>query len=63
MKGELPDGEYTITLGQANVKREGKDVSLVSTAMMVQSPMEVAQRNYPKRESKSGLSTIVLFCL
>src|SRR5947209_2188601 len=29
-KGEIPDGEYTIPLGQADVKREGKDVSLVT---------------------------------
>lgn len=29
-KGEVPEGEYTIPLGVADVKREGKDVTIVS---------------------------------
>ena len=29
-KSEVPDGEYTIPLGVADVKREGKDVTIVS---------------------------------
>jgi len=29
-KGEVPEGEYTIPLGLADVKREGKDVTVVS---------------------------------
>jgi pyruvate dehydrogenase E1 component beta subunit len=28
-KGEVPDGEYTIPLGVADIKREGTDVTLV----------------------------------
>jgi pyruvate dehydrogenase E1 component beta subunit len=29
-KGEVPDGEYTIPLGVADIKREGTDVTIVS---------------------------------
>jgi acetoin:2,6-dichlorophenolindophenol oxidoreductase subunit beta len=34
-KGAVPDGEYTIPLGVADVKREGEDVTLVATSSMV----------------------------
>jgi len=34
-KGEVPDGEYTIPLGQADVKLEGSDVTIVSHAKTV----------------------------
>ncbi|MBL4634750.1 MAG: alpha-ketoacid dehydrogenase subunit beta, partial [Kofleriaceae bacterium] len=33
--GEVPDEEYTIPLGVADVKREGKDVTLIAWASMV----------------------------
>ena len=29
-KGEVPEGEYLIPLGQASIPREGKDVTVVS---------------------------------
>jgi pyruvate dehydrogenase E1 component beta subunit len=34
-KGEVPDGEYTIPLGVADVKREGKDVTIVSFGKII----------------------------
>ncbi len=34
-KGEVPDGEHLVPLGVADVKREGKDVTLVAHAKMV----------------------------
>jgi len=34
-KGEVPDGEYTTPLGVAEVKREGKDVTIVAHSKMV----------------------------
>jgi pyruvate dehydrogenase E1 component beta subunit len=36
MKGPVPTGEYTIPLGVADVKREGRDITLVATSSMVQ---------------------------
>ena len=34
-KGEVPDGDYTIPLGVAEVKRAGKDVTIVAHSKMV----------------------------
>jgi len=34
-KGELPDEEYTIPLGVADIKREGTDVTIFATSRMV----------------------------
>ena len=36
MKGTVPDGEYTIPLGVADVKRAGSDITIVATSSMVQ---------------------------
>ena len=35
MRGEVPDGDYTVPLGQANVVREGKDVTIITYQMML----------------------------
>lgn len=43
-KGEVPDEEYTIPLGVADVKREGKHVSLVSYGRCVQMCLDVADK-------------------
>ncbi|MFC1895290.1 alpha-ketoacid dehydrogenase subunit beta [Thermodesulfobacteriota bacterium] len=42
LAGEIPDEEYTIPLGQADVKREGTDVTVVATGMMVHFALGVA---------------------
>jgi acetoin:2,6-dichlorophenolindophenol oxidoreductase subunit beta len=36
VKGSVPDEDYVIPLGVADVKREGRDISLVATSSMVQ---------------------------
>jgi pyruvate dehydrogenase E1 component subunit beta len=36
MKGEVPDGEYTLPLGVSDVKRAGKDVTIVTYSRMLQ---------------------------
>lgn len=40
--GEVPEEEYTIPFGVADVKREGKDVTVVATAYMVRLSLDVA---------------------
>src|SRR6185369_5313129 len=35
VKGPVPEGEYTIPIGVADVKREGSDITLVATSSMV----------------------------
>ncbi len=36
MKGNVPENEYLLEFGKANIKREGKDISLIATSPMVQ---------------------------
>ena len=42
MKGEVPEGEYAIPLGRADVKRQGTDVTVVATQMMVHKALGAA---------------------
>lgn len=42
-KGFVPEDEYTIPLGVADIKREGTDISLVATSSMVQVALESAE--------------------
>ncbi|CAM5440624.1 pyruvate dehydrogenase [Bacillus safensis FO-36b] [Bacillus safensis subsp. safensis] len=41
--GEVPEEQYSIPLGKADVKRSGKDVTIVATAIMVQKALEAAK--------------------
>jgi pyruvate dehydrogenase E1 component beta subunit len=42
VSGELPEGDYEVPLGKANVVREGSDVSLVGVGKTVQVALETA---------------------
>jgi pyruvate dehydrogenase E1 component beta subunit len=44
IKGEVPDGEHVVPLGQAAVLREGSDVTIVALAAMVPRAVEAAER-------------------
>ncbi|MBW4848480.1 MAG: alpha-ketoacid dehydrogenase subunit beta [Bacillaceae bacterium] len=41
--GEVPEEQYSIPLGKAEVKRSGKDVTIVATAIMVHKALEAAK--------------------
>ncbi len=43
LKGPVPDGEYTIPFGQADIKRPGTDLTIVATSSMVQVALRAAQ--------------------
>jgi pyruvate dehydrogenase E1 component beta subunit len=43
-KGEVPDGEYTIPLGKAQVKREGEHVSIISYGKMINVAQQAADQ-------------------
>jgi pyruvate dehydrogenase E1 component beta subunit len=43
MKGPVPAEEYTIPLGVADVKREGRDITIVGTSSMVQVALGAAK--------------------
>ncbi|HRW07600.1 MAG TPA: alpha-ketoacid dehydrogenase subunit beta [Caldilineaceae bacterium] len=42
LKGSVPEGEYTIPFGVADIKREGTDITLVGTSSMVHIALEAA---------------------
>ncbi|OGQ72922.1 MAG: pyruvate dehydrogenase [Deltaproteobacteria bacterium RIFCSPLOWO2_12_FULL_60_16] len=42
LKGPVPAGDYTIPLGVAEIKRAGKDITLVATSSMVQVALSAA---------------------
>ena len=47
-KGPVPEEYYEIPLGEADIKREGKDLSIVTVGRMVHIAMEAAEKLAPK---------------
>jgi pyruvate dehydrogenase E1 component beta subunit len=43
-KGEVPEGEYTIPFGKAEIRRPGKDVTIVATQVMVHKSLAAAEK-------------------
>ena len=43
-KGEVPEEEYTIPLGEADIKREGSDVTVVAISYMVKMALDIADQ-------------------
>lgn len=43
-KGEVPEEQYTIPFGEADIKRQGKDLTIVSSGIMVHKSLAVANR-------------------
>ena len=44
IKGEVPDGEHVVPLGEAAIVRKGSDVTIVALAAMVPRALEAAER-------------------
>ncbi|HZT98292.1 MAG TPA: alpha-ketoacid dehydrogenase subunit beta [Ktedonobacteraceae bacterium] len=44
VKGDVPDGDYTVPFGQAKVTKEGKDLTVISYSRMAAVALDVAQR-------------------
>jgi pyruvate/2-oxoglutarate/acetoin dehydrogenase E1 component len=55
LKGEVPEEEYTIPLGHADVKREGSDVTIIAWGRLVHRALEAAEL-----AEKDGVSVEVL---
>ncbi len=51
LKGEVPDGAYTVELGKANVVRKGADVTLICWGAMVQVCLKAAELCEPRGAS------------
>ena len=43
VKGEVPEQEYTIPIGKADVKKPGEDISIITYGLMVHHCLEAAQ--------------------
>lgn len=54
-KGEVPEGEYTIPLGVADIKREGTDLTIVTSEIMVHKSLSAADE-----VSKEGISVEIV---
>jgi pyruvate dehydrogenase E1 component beta subunit len=44
MEGDVPEGDYSIPLGVADIKREGKDATIVTIGRMVHHALEAAEK-------------------
>jgi pyruvate dehydrogenase E1 component beta subunit len=44
INGDVPEDEYLIPLGKGDVKKEGKDVTVIATGMMVHKALEAASK-------------------
>jgi len=43
VKGDVPEEEYTVPFGVADIKREGTDVTVIAVSNMVQLSLQVAE--------------------
>ena len=43
IEGEVPDGDYTVPFGKADVKRQGRDATIIATGPMVLKALEAAE--------------------
>jgi 2-oxoisovalerate dehydrogenase E1 component beta subunit len=55
IKGDVPDGDYVLPIGKANVKREGTDITVITYGLMVHYCLEAAETL-----AKEGISVHVL---
>lgn len=44
MKGDVPEGYYTVPIGKAAVRREGADLTIVATSIMVHKSLDAAKQ-------------------
>lgn len=54
-KGPVPEGEYVVEIGKADVKREGRDLTIISYSKMLHACLSVAEKL-----AKEGISAEVL---
>jgi acetoin:2,6-dichlorophenolindophenol oxidoreductase subunit beta len=43
MKGPVPEGHYTVPIGKAEIRRAGRDLTIVATSIMVHKALDAAQ--------------------
>ena len=63
LKGPVPESEYTLPLGQADVKREGEDITIVATSSMVHVALNAADQLQKQGVSAEIIDPRTLFPL
>jgi pyruvate dehydrogenase E1 component beta subunit len=43
LRGEVPEGDYTVPIGQSKVQREGRDVTVVTYSKMLDTSLKAAE--------------------
>jgi pyruvate dehydrogenase E1 component beta subunit len=51
-RGEVPEGEYTVPIGKANVVREGTDVTILTYGAMVHTSLKAAEEIEKQKGTK-----------
>jgi 2-oxoisovalerate dehydrogenase E1 component beta subunit len=44
VKGEVPEGDYTVPIGPAAIRREGRDMTILTYGFMTHTAMEAAEQ-------------------
>lgn len=55
IKGEVPDDDYVLPIGKADVKREGEDITVITYGLCVHMALQAAEN-----VAKEGISTHIL---
>jgi pyruvate dehydrogenase E1 component beta subunit len=55
LAGEVPEGEYVVPLGKADIKREGSDITIIAWSWMLQKALAAAEEL-----AKKGINAEVL---
>lgn len=55
MKGMVPEEDYTVPIGKGDIKREGKDITIVAIGLMVAKALDAAEKL-----AKDGISAEVV---
>lgn len=55
IKGEVPDDDYTLPIGKADVKRQGEDITVITYGLCVHFALQAAERL-----AKDGISAHIL---
>jgi 2-oxoisovalerate dehydrogenase E1 component beta subunit len=55
ISGEVPDGDYTVPIGKADVKRDGTDITVITYGLTVHFALQAAEEL-----AKEGISALVL---
>ena len=54
LKGDIPEKEYLIEIGKADVKKSGQDVTLITWGKITHLSLQAAKKAQAKKSSQEG---------